>query len=255
MPSTEKDRIARVMKLQDKAGAFGVTSAEAETLTAKAAELMARHGITKMMVDKARADAAPVRPGDKLIRFVPPFHNQQKDMLMRLGDAMGLHPLWHKMPPSPANRGKYRYELAVELFGAPADIENCHDLFEWLMAQAKALFRTELPGGAKSAYKQSWLNGFSAAVSARVRAEYAKAAYTYDTEHALTGAKSSALVLKAWSDQVLEYRDAKYPHLVQDKPRKSSGNGYWDGYAAGERASLGKKSISSSGQKELAAAG
>jgi hypothetical protein len=248
--------IMRVGKLKDKADAFGVTQGEAEALTAKAAAIMAREHITQAMIDKAKADAEAKagegkKPGDMRIDIIPPFHNQKKDMLLRIGNAMSLHPIFHQTRPGPPG---YRYALAVELFGSPKEIDACHDMYRWQLEQATRLLATSLPAGAGSAYKQSWLNGYSAAIARRIREEYAQASYTYDTEHALTGAKSSALVVKAWSEKVLEYRDAKYPVLTSGKPRKSSGNGFGAGYAAGEQATLKKNSIEGNSARQIAAA-
>jgi hypothetical protein len=57
--------LARVRKLLAKAEAAGVTPAEAQALTAKAAELMAKYGIDRALLAAARPETD--RPADRVI--------------------------------------------------------------------------------------------------------------------------------------------------------------------------------------------
>src|ERR1700721_1050685 len=61
----------RVRKLLAKAEAEGVTPPEAEALTAKAAELMARYGIDRARLAAARPDTD--RPGSRVIDIDNPW--------------------------------------------------------------------------------------------------------------------------------------------------------------------------------------
>src|SRR5207248_1452668 len=63
--------LGRVRKLLAKAEAEGVTPAEAEALTAKAAELMARYGIDRALLAAARPDTD--RPADRVIDVPNPW--------------------------------------------------------------------------------------------------------------------------------------------------------------------------------------
>jgi|SRR5581483_272853 len=231
----------KIRKLLAQAEAFGVTEAEAQVFNARAAELMARHGIEQHMLAAAAAAAAQaLQPAAAIRRVDAPFPHQKKDMLVWVADAMRLHPVIHRDPPPPELAGKYRYVLSVELFGAPADIDRCFMLFNSLLAQATRLIRDELGPGRGSAYKQSWLNGFAARVAALVRDAEATAVRRYDDQAALApgGNPGAALVLREWDDRVAEFRASLYPKLGTAKARKSSGNGFGAGYAAGAKADI-----------------
>ena len=234
-----KGKMEQVRKLLAKAEAFGVTAEEAETYTAKAAELMARYGIDKMML--AATAAVPVTPGYKITPIVPPFHHQKKDMLMRVGGAMRLHPVNYRIAGEP---GKYRESFEVELLGSATDIDRCLVLYQSLLAQATRLLRDEMPPGAKSAYKQSWLDGFSLRIAARVKDAEKDALLEYDQRHELTGPASAALVLQSWEEQVLVFRAQRHPHLVTPTARSTSGGGFNAGWRAGGRATLNQRGLS-----------
>lgn len=230
----------RIRALLAKAEAFGVTEAEAEAYTAKAAGLMARHGIERHMLAATQAlHAKDMQPKSSTRRIDAPFPHQKKDMLVWVSDAMRLHPVIHRDPPPPELRGKYRKVLSVELFGAPADIDRCFMLYNSLLAQATRLIRDELGAGRGSAYKQSWLNGFAVRVSERVAEAEQTAIRRYDDQAVLTpGGKTAAVVLKEWDDVVVGYRAQRYPNLVAGRPRSSSGNGFGAGYAAAGKADI-----------------
>lgn len=236
-----KGKTDQVRKLLAQAESFGVTAEEAEAFTAKAAVLMARYGIDEMMIRAAIDDAPkPQTPGYKITPVAPPFHHQKKDMLSRLGNAMRLHPVIHR---GGGETGKYRESFEVELLGSPTDIDRCLVLYESMLRQATRLLRDEMPPGAKSAYKQSWLDGFSLRVAARVKDAEKNAVLEYDQRHELTGPASAALVLQSWEEQVLVFRAKRHPHLVTAKGRSTSGRGFDAGWQAGARATLNQAGL------------
>lgn len=233
--------IDRCRKLLAKAEAIGVTEAESEIYTARAAELMARHGINKAMLAAREAKTAPVKPQHNLILIDRPYPHQKKDLVAWTGDAMRLQPVIRHLPGVPE---KYRETLGVELFGSAFDIERCRVMYESLLAQATRLIRDDLGPGRGSAYNQTWLNGFAHRVTERIKEAEQKVVSLYDTEHRLTGTQqSAALVLASWDDQVTAYRATIHPKLGKAKPRRSSGTGFHAGYAAGGRATLGQAGI------------
>jgi hypothetical protein len=163
---------------------------------------------------------------------------------------MRLGPVINHLPGRPG----YRETLAVTVFGSPTDIERLDVLFTSLLLQAANVIKHHMPPGAGSAYKQSWLNGYGWSVAGRVREAEKQAAYEYDTEHALTGQHSAALVLATWEEQVMAYRKQLFPNLGKPKTRNGSGNGYSAGYVAGQKADLGRPGVGAARGRELASA-
>ena len=231
-------KMEQVRKLLAQAEGFGTTAPAAEAFTVKAAELMARYGIDKMML--AATAKVPVTPGYKITPIETPFHHQKKDMLVRLGNALSLHPVVHRIA---GERGKYRESFEVELLGSATDIDRCLILYRSMLVQATRLLREDLRAGRGSAWKQSWLDGFSLRVAARVKDAEKNAAIEYDQQHELTGEKSTALVLASWDEQVVAFRARRHPNLVTAKSRSTSGGGFNAGWQAGGRATLNQPGL------------
>src|ERR1700735_1225088 len=78
--------LERVRKLLAKAEAEGVTVAEAEALTAKAAELMARYGIDRALLAATRPETD--RPADRVIDVPNPWGDVRADLPAGLAGAM-----------------------------------------------------------------------------------------------------------------------------------------------------------------------
>src|ERR1700746_2306945 len=78
--------LARVRKLLVKAEAAGVTPAEAQALTAKAAELMAKYGIDRALLAAERRKTA--RPADRIIHIENPWARVQAHLLCGLAAAL-----------------------------------------------------------------------------------------------------------------------------------------------------------------------
>jgi Protein of unknown function (DUF2786) len=78
--------LARVRKLLAKAEAEGVTPAEAQALTAKAAELMAKYGIDRALLAAERPETD--RPADRVLDVGNPWSRVQAHLLCGLASAM-----------------------------------------------------------------------------------------------------------------------------------------------------------------------
>ncbi len=76
----------RVRKLLAKAEAEGVTPAEAEALTAKAAELMAKYGIDRALLAADRPETD--QPASRIIDVPNPWARVKAHLLCGLGAAM-----------------------------------------------------------------------------------------------------------------------------------------------------------------------
>src|SRR5580692_5251365 len=163
MPSEPPSALLdRVRKLLAKAEAEGVTPPEAEALTAKAAELMARYGI-----DRARLAASQPetdKPSSRIIDITNPWAQVRAHLLAGLAGAMRCQCILLNAQ-GPGAR--------VHLFGYASDLERADILYTSLLLQmANGLTAAGLPAGASSprAWRRSWLLGFVAAVVARVKA-------------------------------------------------------------------------------------
>jgi hypothetical protein len=218
----------RVRKLLAKAEAEGVTPPEAEALTAKAAELMARYGIDRALLAAARPETD--QPGSRIIDIANPWAQVRAHLLAGLANAMRCQCIL--LTPE---RGGAR----VHVFGYASDLERADILYTSLLLQmAHGLAAAIVPTRVSSvrAWRRSWLLGFAAAVVARVKAAEDRAAATSSAE--ARGGSSTALVLADRSLVIRRQVEAAYP--VTRKARVTyTGNGYRDGYAKGQQADIG----------------
>ncbi|WP_200958116.1 DUF2786 domain-containing protein [Nocardioides sp. Soil805] len=224
--------LARVRKLLAKAEDPAATSAEAETYTAKAAALMAAHGIDRALL--ALADPSLDVVGDLVIVVDKPYAADKADLLGTVASALGCRGVRRTRYPDGEK------ELSLHLFGHRSDLQRVEILFTSLLVQAlHSLARTPVPSyDHPAAFRRSWLAGYTASIGRRlVRLEEAAAERAGD-RFARRGT-SSALVLADRSHAVEAARDDAYPHLQQGTPRRLSGTGAQDGWSAGQRADLG----------------
>jgi len=221
--------LARVRKLLAKAENAGVTPAEAQALTAKAAELMAKYGIDRALLAAERPETD--RPADRVIDVGNPWARVQAHLLCGLASALRCQCVI--LPrPGPGSR--------IHIFGFLSDIERTDVLYTSLLIQMwQGLAATEVPGWSRSprAWRRSWLLGFAAAVIARVRA--AEDAATRRATAPAAGSGSRASLVLADRTRVIRHNiDQAYP--VTRKSRVTySGNGYGAGYTQGQRADIG----------------
>ena len=162
--------LGRVRKLLVKAEADGVTQAEAQALTAKAAELMAKYGIDRALLAARRPETD--RPADRVIDIGNPWARVQAHLLCGLAAALRCECVI--LPRSgPGSR--------IHVFGFASDIERTDVLYTSLLIQMwQGLAATQPPAWAQSprAWRRSWLLGFATAVVARVRTAEHGAAHT-----------------------------------------------------------------------------
>jgi hypothetical protein len=229
MPSEPPSALLdRVRKLLAKAEADGVTPPEAEALTAKAAELMARYGIDRARLAASRPDTD--RPDSRIIDIDNPWAQVRAHLLAGLAGAMRCQcVLLHTSGPG----------ARIHVFGYASDLERADILYTSLLLQmARGLTVAVVPAGVRSAraWRRSWLLGFVTAVITRVRSAEDRAA-TNAEQDAQSG-PSTALVLADRSLVVRRQVEQAYP--VTRKSRITySGRGYSDGYAQGQRADIG----------------
>ena len=221
--------LERVRKLLAKAEAQGVTPAEAEALTAKAAELIARHGIDRALLAAARPETD--QPDNKIMDLPNPWGRVKAHLLCGLAAAMRCQAILTAGSPG---------SVRVHVFGYRSDLERLDLLYtSVLLQQASGLQQARVPGWAQSprAWRRSWLLGFATAVIAKVRAaEHAAATQAASPE--ATGSSRAALVLADRAQVIRGEAGRAYP-LTRSARVTYTGTGYRDGYAEGGRANIG----------------
>jgi hypothetical protein len=232
--------LERVRKLLAKAEAEGVTPAEAEAFTTKAAELMARYGIDRALLAAARPDTD--RPASRIIDVPSPWSQVKAHLLGGLASALRCACV---LLPRPAGGTR------VHVFGYASDLERAEILYTSLLVQmAHGLAATPVPATARGvrAWRRSWLLGYTSAVITRVREAEERAAATATREPA--GGQSAALVLADRSAVVRRQCEQAYP--VTRRVRVTyTGTGYRDGYREGQRADVGAPRVRGSAGRAL----
>ena len=115
--------LERVRKLLAMAEGDGVTQAEAEAFTEKAAALMARYGIDRALLAAARPDTD--RPANRLIDVPNPWADVRAHLLAGLVTAMRCQCVL--LPVASGKR--------VHVFGYESDLERAEMLYTSLLIQ------------------------------------------------------------------------------------------------------------------------
>lgn len=230
------DLLDRVRKLLAKAESEGCTPAEAEALTGKAAELMARYGIDRARLGALHPESD--QPGDRVFDLDNPWAAVKAHLLSGLATALRCQCVLLTRS-SPGSR--------VHVFGYRSDLERADILFTSLLVQmARALAAQPVPaaGGRAKAWRRSWMLGYATAVVARVRAAEDAAAAGADADDGSAAGPSTALVL---ADRALTVR--RQVQQAYPRTRKTtvtySGTGYRDGYREGQKADIGGAKVRS----------
>ena len=240
----ETDLLDRVRKLLAKAEDEGCTPAEAEALTGKAAELMARYGIDRALLGAARPETDGA--ASRMFDLRNPWAAVKGHLLAGIAAALRCQCV---LVDRQAGRGAH-------VFGYLSDLERADILFTSLLVQmARALAAQPVPasrGGGAKAWRRSWMLGYCSAVVARVRAaeEAAAAAASAAGETAAAGGMSTALVLADRSLTVRRQVESAYPRLRRTRVTYT-GSGYGDGYREGQKADIGGAKLRSRAPGEV----
>jgi hypothetical protein len=228
----QNDLLDRVRKLLAKAEDEACAPAEAEALTAKAAEMMARYGIDRALLGALRPETD--RPADRVFTLVNPWGDVKRHLLAGLATALRCQCVLTRTETG----------TRLHAFGYTSDLERAEILFTSVLVQmARALAAQPVPSyggrsssGSARAWRRSWMLGYSTAVVARVRAAEEAAVASAPAETA--EGSSAALVLADRSLVVRQQVAAAYPRLRKQRVTYS-GSGYGDGYREGQKADIG----------------
>ena len=236
----KNDLLDRVRKLLAKAEDEGCTPHEAEALTAKAAELMARYGIDRALLGSLQPGSD--KPANRKFYLDNPWGAVKAHLLAGLASALRCQCiLLHPRSLSGTRPDGTFAASVVHVFGWESDLERLDILFTSLLVQmARALAAEPVPafGGQAKAWRRSFMLGYASAVVARVRAAEAAAVKTAEAEQAAKGGPGAAVVLASRETVIKTNVNQAYP-----KTRKTrvtySGNGYQAGYREGQKADIG----------------
>ena len=239
------DKLDTVRKLLAKADA-AATPAEAEVYTAKAIELMARHGIDEALL----AAAAPHRDEVATCRIpvADPYSAGKARLLAWTASALRCRAVLHE-----TGGGRV---AAVTVLGFASDRARVELLYTSLLLQASSQLARQRPawaGESVAAYRRSWLHGFAVRVHQRLVEAEARAAESAAAARASPSATgpSVALVLADRSARVDRAYAEEFPQIGRARRAQLSGSGYAAGAHAGAQADLGGRAVAPTGGRAL----
>jgi hypothetical protein len=239
------DKLARIRKLLAQAEDPAATTAEAEAFNAKAAELMARHGVDAALL--AAGDPGREVVGDVTVELLAPYAYEKGTLGAAVARGLRCSAVLRK------RRGGGETAQSLHLFGHTTDLVLAEMLLTSLMVQGTGeLTRRPVPPGEHpAAYRRTWWLGFASAIGRRLQHAEAAAARESESEFAAAGT-SAALVLADRASLAERSAAEAYPALRTARPRYLSGGGIADGHAAGQRADLGRTTrVPGSSRKRL----
>jgi len=198
---------------------------EAEALTAKAQELMARHSIDAALL--AAQHPASDEPVGRRLGTDRPYESAKALLLQAVADANRCRVVWSR-------------ELGfATVMGFPADLDAVELLYTSLLVQAttavvQAGQRRNRYGQSRTrSFRQSFLSAYAIRIGQRLQEA------TDDiSKVAAAEAQNLLPVLAARNDAVNEAIDAIFPGLVSQRLRISDEEGWISGTAAADLASL-----------------
>lgn len=164
-PGDHSRMLTRIRALLAKAEATGFPE-EAEALTAKAQELMARHSVDEALLDAQAPD--PDAPGACRIGVEPPYEQAKAVLLDAVADANHCKAVWNE---------PFAFSTVV---GFEADLEVVELLYTSLLVQAQsAMAKAEAAqraGGRKrtKTFRQSFLAAYAHRIGGRLRRDHGR---------------------------------------------------------------------------------
>lgn len=229
MPPDTSKMLHKIKALLAKAEANGTTPQEAESLSAKAAELMAKYSINVAMVDAARSKEDWERPVHQVIDV--------------FGEPYALHKisLLHVIAVNGRCDGyKDGWNTWYTIFGFRSDLDLALTLYYSLLVQAqRALALAPVPAGkAARSFRVAWWIGYTDRLSKRLRQAKAQA----EAE-----APGTAVVLADRSIAVRTFKEIIAPPLGKSRRRyyQAETGGYAAGMRAADQAEIGNPTIDS----------
>ncbi|MGW1160697.1 DUF2786 domain-containing protein [Streptomyces sp. NPDC002519] len=221
----ESRMLTRIRALLAKAEATGYPQ-EAEALSAKAQELMARHSIDEALL-AARAHTEDA-PGACRIGVDPPYETAKAVLLDAVATANRCRAVWHE---------PFGFSTVI---GFEPDLEAVELLYTSLLVQATAAMTqaeaAQRKGGRKrtKTFRQSFLAAYAHRIGDRLRAA---------AEGQVAGSEGDLLpVLAARDVAVADRMERMFPDTVTTRLRGVGDAAGWEqGAAAADRARVGER--------------
>lgn len=225
--------IKALLKQAESAAKLG-NQAEADTYNEKASALIAKYGVDQaLLAEKGQIKDALI---SRRITIPDNYAMDKRVLLHRIVIALGAKVIFLTIK-KPGTAQSYSY--VGHVFAFESDMERIQFLFDLLSTQmvlGAAAANVPLWENARS-YRKSWMLGFADAINARLKRHVKQASTDSGTGTDLVLFNRSSAVEKA-------YKTA-YPK-THTSGRSLQGTGRSDGYAAGQRASLGTNNIGGS---------
>jgi Protein of unknown function (DUF2786) len=228
-----RDKLRTVRLLLAKAEK-AATPEEAEAYVEKAMTLMARHGIDEALL-AATGQGPPEGIERRSVGMDEPYSRDKAGLLNAIAEALHCGVVLHTAPGS-------RGVKAVSVIGHLGSLARVDALYTSLLVQATSRMmrlrpRTTWSGQpieSVSAYRRSWLQGFSHTVFLRLTDVERRAA-----GETAGGAPGAELALRSRDDEVAAALAEEFPDLAAGRARRLSGSGYAAGCRDGTLADLG----------------
>jgi hypothetical protein len=226
--------LRRIRALLAKAESTGFPD-EAESLTAKAQELMARHAVDATLLTTGRDGSRTGGPGapdvgTRRVHLQEPYVRAKLQLLTAVSEANDVRVVW------------YGSLGIVNLVGTTADLAAVELLFTSLLLQVgQALTAAERASGrhpASRTFRRAFLLGYAHRVGERLAAARRQATAEAAAEHGV----DLLPVLRSRDEAVAEAFAQLFPRVRTSRSRASVDAGGWHaGRAAAERADVGPR--------------
>lgn len=242
--------LAKVRKLLAQAEDPACTPAEAEAFTAKAAALVAAHGIDEALLAVTGPDRG--RPADLEVDLPAPYAREKATLGSAVARALRCEAVLRQQRRYD-DAWSARTEITLHVFGHRSDLQAFELLLASLLVQGtRDLTRSAVPRGEHvAAYRRTWWLGFAGAVGHRLEEVERRAAASAEARFAAQGT-SAALVLADRAEEARAAMQAAYPSIRNASRRQLSGGGGLDGWASGQRADLGGQRLGPRARGEIA---
>ncbi|MGY1640469.1 DUF2786 domain-containing protein [Geodermatophilus sp. SYSU D00703] len=201
---------------------------EAEALTAKAQELMARHAVDAALLDAGATAAARAVVGSRRVHVDDPYVRAKMQLLGAVADANDVRLVWYQ-------------SLAIaNLVGTPADLDAVELLFTSLLLQAgpalAAAERSAAPRSASRSFRRAFLLGYAGRIGERLRTTRERATSTAAAERGV----DLLPVLRSRQEAVDDAFTELFPRVRTSRSRASMDPaGWYAGRAAADTTDVG----------------
>lgn len=202
---------------------------EADALTAKAQELMARHSIDQAVAESGGTERRE-SPSARRVAVDDPYANPKSTLLSVVASANHVRAVWDE------------HHALMTLVGFESDLDTVDVLFTSLLMQASRsmLAKGRIRDARGRSRTRSFRQSFFVAFGQRIHERLTVAAHLARETAERDLGRSLLPILAGRDDDVDQYTDRLFPHLTRAK-RSSVTNrdGWLAGRAAAEMATLG----------------